>query len=278
MKVAWRPMRWIELRTGVTLRYAEQGDPSGIPLLLLPGLGDSWRSFQPVLEHLPDSVRAFSLTQRGHGDSTHPAQGYGFHDFAADIEAFMDILDLQAAVIAAHSASGFFAQRFAIDHPSRVLGLVFIGSPLTLRNHAGLRQAWDSTFSKLADPVDPGFVREMQTGTLANPVPQDFFETLVEEAMKVPAQVWKESFEHLLGEDLVDEVTKIEVPTLIVWGDRDDLLSRADQDELVAAIRKSQLVVYRGGGHSPHWEEPKRFAFDLTDFIRSLPAARSPRI
>ena len=88
----------VELSTGVTLRYGERGNPSGIPLLLLPGLGDTSHSFKPVLEHLPDSIRAFALTQRGHGDSTHPRDGYRFHDFAADLEAFMDALDLPAAV------------------------------------------------------------------------------------------------------------------------------------------------------------------------------------
>jgi non-heme chloroperoxidase len=268
----------VDLSTGVTLRYAEQGDPSGIPLLLLPGLGDSWHSFKPVLEHLPDSIRVFALTQRGHGDSSHPRDGYRFHDFAADLEAFMDTLDLPAAVVAAHSASGFFAQRLAIDRPELVLGLVFIGSPLTLRDHAGLHEAWDSTISKLEDPVDRVFVREMQAGTLAKPIPQDFFEVLVAEAMKVPARMWREAFEHLLNEDLVAELNKIEVPSLVVWGDRDGVVSRADQNSLVAAIKGSLLVVYAGAGHSPHWEEPERFASDLSAFIRSRETPQSPEI
>ena len=262
----------IELRTGVTIEYAERGDRSGTPLLLLPGLGDSWRSFEPVLDHLPDWIPAFALTLRGHGDSTHPPEGYGFRDFAADIEAFMDALALPAAIITAHSASGFFAQRFAIDHPRRILGLVFVATPLTLRSHAGLRQAWDSTILKLVDPVDPDFVREMQAGTLARPLTQDFFETLVEEAMKVPARVWKEVFSHLLNEDLIQEIGKIRAPTLVVWGERDEILSPADQVALVTALDRARLAVYEGAGHSPHWEEPKRFASELTEFIRSLDA------
>ena len=59
----------VELPTGVTLQYVEQGDPAGIPVLLLHGATDSWRSFEPVLPHLPSSIRAFALTQRGHGDA-----------------------------------------------------------------------------------------------------------------------------------------------------------------------------------------------------------------
>lgn len=262
-----------ELRNGVTLEYTGHGSTSGIPLLLLPGLGDSRHSFEPVLEHLPDSIRAFALTLRGHGDSTHPPEGYRFRDFAADIEGFMDALTLPAAVIAAHSASGFFAQRFAIDHPQRVLGLVFVGSPLTLRHHAGLREAWNSTFSRLADPIDPRFIRDMQASTLAKSIPQEFFEILVSEAMKVPARVWKQAFQYLLEEDLGAELSKIDAPTVIVWGNRDGVVSRNDQDALVAAIKGSRLVVYDGGGHSPHWEEPSRFASDLAGFVESIERA-----
>lgn len=264
----------VELRNGVTLRYAEHGKISGLPLLLLPGLGDSWRSFAPVLEFLPDSIRALAITQRGHGGADHPQKGYGFSDFAADLEALLDALAVEAVVITAHSASGFFAQRFAIDNPERTLGLVFIATPLTLRDHAGLREAWDSTISKLTDPVDPGFVRDMQAGTLIKPIPKNFFETLVTEAMKVPARVWRESFQYLLQEDCSRELSKIKAPTLIVWGDGDAVLSRADQDELVDAIEGAELRVYSGHGHSPHWEEPQRFASDLIAFIRSLPTAQ----
>ena len=260
----------VDLHSGVTLRYTEHGEPSGVPLLLLPGLGDSWRSFEPVLDNLPDSIRAFALTLRGHGDSTHPATGYGFDDFAADIEAFMDALQIECAVLTAHSASGFFAQRFAIDHPERILGLVFIGSPLTLREHPGLDQAWDAIFSTLADPIDPQFVKEMQSGTLAKPVSEDFFEILVAEALKVPARVWREAFHHLLNQDLSEEVRNIRAPTLIVWGDQDAILTRADQDVLVEAIRGSRLVVYEGAGHSPHWEGPNRFASDVATFVETL--------
>lgn len=260
----------VELPNEIRLSYVEQGDSSGVPLLLLPGLGDSWRSFELVLAHLPESVRTFALTQRGHGDSSHPSDGYRIHHFAADLAAFMDALDVEAAVMAGHSASGFFAQRFAIDHPERTLGLVFIASPASLRGHQGLQEAWDSTISKLTDPVDPGFVREIQKGTLAKPVPEEFFETLVAEALKVPARVWRDAFGSFMEEDLSAELDKIEAPTLIIWGDRDATVSRSDQETLAAAIVGSRLVVYAGAGHSPHWEEPNRVASDLVAFVRSL--------
>ncbi len=87
----------VELAREVRLPYAEQGDPSGVPVLLLHGFADSWRSFELVLPHLPDSIHAFALTLRGHGDASRPATGYGLPDFAADLFEFEDAMHLQAA-------------------------------------------------------------------------------------------------------------------------------------------------------------------------------------
>ena len=179
-------------------------------------------------------------------------------------------MELEPVVLTAHSASGFVAQRFAIDHPERTLGLVFIGTPATLRGHPGVQEAWDSTISKLTDPVDSEFVREIQKSALAQPVPEEFFETLVQEALKVPAHVWRATFEGFLEDDLSSELHRIGAPTLIVWGDRDRILSRSDHEALATAIVGSRLMVYSGAGHSPHWEEPDRFASDLASFIEEL--------
>jgi non-heme chloroperoxidase len=93
----------IELRTGVKLTYVEQGDPKGIPVILLHGITDSLRSFENVLPHLPDSIHAFALSQRGHGDSDRPTTGYRPQDFAADLAAFVETLGLGPVVVAGHS-------------------------------------------------------------------------------------------------------------------------------------------------------------------------------
>jgi pimeloyl-ACP methyl ester carboxylesterase len=58
------------------------------------------------------------------------------------------------------------------------------------------------------------------------------------------------------------------MPTLIVWGDRDQIAPRAEQDRLREAIPGSTLVVYEATGHAPHWEQPQRFVEDLMGFVR----------
>lgn len=264
----------VELPNQVRLPYVEQGDPSGVPVVLLHGLTDSWRSFELVLPHLPQSIRAFALTQRGHGDASRPEAGYRFHDFAADAAAFMDALDLEAAVIAGHSSHSFVAQRFAIDRPESTLGLVLIGPPASMRDKPGLRELYDSTISKLTDPIDPSFVRKFAEGT-TGPVPHAFLEAQVQETLKMPARVWREAFGALFEDDLAGERDMIKAPTLIVWGDQDEIVPRSEPEVLLTAIAGSQLVVYEGVGHSPHWEQPDRFASDLAAFVERLGSVRS---
>ncbi len=259
----------VELPSRLRLPYVEQGDPSGVPVVFLHAIGDSWHSFELVLAHLPSSVRAFAPTQRGHGDASRPAAGYSVGDLM-DLAGFMDAIQLQSAVIVGGSSGGFAARRFAIENPERTSALVLLGSPARLRDNPSAQRFWDSTLSKLADPVGIGFARELAASTLARPVPPAFFETLVQENLKVPAFVWKATFAGLMEDDAFEELHTIRAPALIIWGDKDALLPRGDQEALAAAIPCAQLVVYPGAGHVVYWEMPDRVASDLVAFIRSL--------
>ena len=63
-----------KLKTGIRVRYAFKGDPSGTPVILLHGYGDSWFSFSPILPLLDNKYRVYILDQRGHGDSDRPLE------------------------------------------------------------------------------------------------------------------------------------------------------------------------------------------------------------
>jgi non-heme chloroperoxidase len=260
----------VELPNWVKLPYAELGDASGVPLVLLHGYADSWHSFELLLPHLPEWIRTFALTQRGHGDASRPGAGYRPRDSAADLAAFMDALHLGAAIIAGGSSGGFVARRFAMDHPERTLGLVLIGSPATLQGKPGVRELWDSTVSKLEDPIDPAFIREFQESTLTQPVPTAFLEEVVQESLKVPARVWKATLEGLMEEDFPGELDRIQAPTLIIWGDQDAIVPRSDQEALLEAIAGSRLEVCPGAGHALYWEQPERVASGLVAFVKDL--------
>ena len=263
-------VRSLELPNRVKLPYVEQGDPAGMPVLFLHGFTDSWRSFEPVLPHLPESIHAFALTQRGHGDADRPATGYRAHDFAADVAGFMDALGLERAIIVGHSMGSTNALRFAIDYPERTMGLVLAASFATYRGNPVVMEFWETAVSQLTDPIDPAFARDFQQSTLAHPLPPRFLDTVVQESLKVPAYVWRAAFRGFLEDDSAHEVGRVEAPTLILWGERDAFCPRTDQEVLLAAITGARLVVYQGTGHALHWEEPERFAVDVTTFADSL--------
>jgi pimeloyl-ACP methyl ester carboxylesterase len=260
----------VELSNRLRLPYVEQGSPSGVPLVLVHAVGDSWRSFERVLCHLPESIHAFALTLRGHGDAARPESGYRSSDFAGDLAGFLGALGLEAAVIVGGSSGGLVAQRFAIDRPDRTLGLVLLGSPLSLGNKPGARKLWDSTFSKLTDPIDPDFVRGFVESTVVRPVPDAFLNAMVRESLKVPAQVWKATVKGLLEDDFSRELGSIQAPTLVAWGDRDTILPREEQERLAAGIPNARLLVYPGSGHAFYWEDPARVASDLTAFVEEI--------
>jgi pimeloyl-ACP methyl ester carboxylesterase len=257
----------VELPTGVRLQYTEQGDPAGVPLLLLHGYSDSWRSFEPVLPHLPGSIRALAVTQRGHGDSSRPAAGYGTRDFAADAVALMDALGVDAAVVAGHSMGAAVAQRIALDHPERVEALVLAGGATTWAHNPAVAEL-AAAVAQLRDPVDPEFVREFQAGTAAEPLEDDLLDAMVAESRKLPARVWQAVMEETIRADFAPELASITAPTLIIWGDQDcDIAPRSEQDALAATIPGAELLVRPGAGHSLHWERPERFAADLAAYV-----------
>ena len=253
------------LKTGVRLRYAYKGDPSGTPVILLHGYGDSWFSYSRLLPLLDKKYRIYIPDQRGHGDSDRPVGGYALQQFAADIVAFMDALNVKEAAIVGHSMGSFIGQHVAVLAPERVNRLVLIGSATKIRN--GVVEGLQKEITALKDPVSEKFVREFQASVTFKPVPQDFFEGIVKESMKLPAPVWREVMAEMLSPEGEVELKKIKTPTLIIWGDKENIFPRSEQDMLTAALRRSVLKVYPDIGHVPVWEAPEQVAKDLQQFI-----------
>ena len=250
----------VKLETHVSLAYVDVGPRSGDVLILLPGLSDSWRSYELVLPHVPSTFRTSAVSQRGHGDSDKPETGFTVRDFAADLNALMDALAIRKAVIVGHSSASIVARRFALDHPEKIAGLVLEGSFVKLGEGAtqfGMRLA------SLKDPIPREFARDFASSTIGRPVPKRFVDAMIEESLKAPARVWRETFASLLDYDDAAEIAKLEIATLVIWGDKDAIIDRAATETLARSIRDSKLVVYDGIGHTPHWEDPTRFAHDV---------------
>ena len=252
--------RQVELANGLHLSYAEQGTKQGTPLILLHGIADSWRIFEPLLAELPESVHAFALSQRGHGDSDKPATGYRTRDFVEDLRLFMDALQIQKAIIVGASSGGFAARSFGAMQPERTAGLILLGSPASLAARPNL-------FADLKDPIAPGFVKSFAESVLSRPASAKALDSMIAENLKTPAHVWVETGNGLFEETLPGEFAKIQAPTLIIWGEEDPIITKADQLALAEAIKGSKLIAHPGSGHMLYWEEPALIARDIVAYI-----------
>ena len=261
------------LPSGVSIEYVAAGDPDGTAVVLIHGWSDSWRSWEGVLHHLPDSVRAYAISLRGHGDSDRPAIGYDVTTFAADVDGFMSAVGLPSAAIVGHSMGTMVAARYAIDVPSRVDSLVLAGAKRTFATDQALAPVYVAV-DAMSDPVDPAFVHDFQASTVVRPVADGLIDTAVHESLKLPARVWRASMYGTLHTDFSDDFDRIEAPTLLIAGEYDEMGTPAAQQELLGAIRNARLTTYAGAGHAIHWESPERFASDLAVFVQNAVPGR----
>ena len=265
--LAQKPVvKTIDLPGRVRLEYAEQGRPDGVPVIFLHGITDSWHSFESVLAHLPSSVHAFAISQRGHGDSERPMQNYTPKDFADDIAEFINQKKLGKVIIAGHSMGGVNAQQFAIDYPELTSGLIVIDSDPVLKSNPGMPEFLEEV-SRIEGMISKKFMDDFQRATLAKPIDSAYFSLLVEEGLKVPPGVFKAALKGILEVDFTNQLKNINVPALIFWGNKDAFCTYRGHELLIDNIKNSKLIVYGNTGHALHWEEPKRFSEDLMNFI-----------
>ena len=186
-------------------------------------------------------------------------------DLAADIVAFMDAMELPSATVVGHSMGSIIAQQLAIAAPQRVARLILVGATATprIQNVLELQQAVDA----LDDPIPSEFAREFQVSTIYQPLPDAFLDRVVMESLKVPARVWRAALAGMLAADYAALLNQIGMPALLLWGDRDTIFSRAEQDTLAAGLANAILKVYPATGHALHWERPEQFVRDLEGFI-----------
>jgi pimeloyl-ACP methyl ester carboxylesterase/tetratricopeptide (TPR) repeat protein len=255
----------ISLKTGVRLHYAVQGNPKGQPVIMLHGYTDSWFSFSKLLPLLDSRYRVYILDQRGHGNSDRSPNGYSMRGFGKDVIAFMDEKGIDQATVVGHSMGSFAAQHVAALAPTRVRKLVLLGSATTSRNDVTLDL--QKEVNALSDPLPAKFVNDFQVSTTFQPMSADFLSRVISESLKCDAKTWKGVIAAHIDLKNAADLSKVKTPTLILWGDKDSIFPRNEQDLLVKAIPGSVLKVYAETGHAIHWERPTEVAQDLKSFL-----------
>jgi non-heme chloroperoxidase len=254
----------ITLKDGVRLHYLQQGPLNGPAAIFLHGYSDSSFSFSRVMPMMPTALRVVAPDFRGHGASDKPASGYKITELASDVLEVMDALELPSAIVVGHSMGSFVAQAIAERAPHRVSTLALVGSGPVARND--VIDEIKKTVDALVDPVERSFVREFQYATIAQPVPESFMNTAIENSRQMPAAIWRAIMEGMA--DFEPAQPRPRVRTVVIGGTLDAVFSVSEQTALAAQFVGARLHLFDDVGHAPHWERPEAFVRELLGFVK----------
>jgi len=249
----------------INVRDRGRGEPS---LVFLHYWGGSSRTWDEVIGHLADQHRSIALDHRGWGESDAPPQGYSLSDLANDAQNVVAALELQRYVIVGHSMGGKTAQLLASRRPAGLAGLVLVApsppSPTVLPNEQreALLHAYDSRESI-------AYVRDHILTAL--PLTDAQKERVIEDSLRGAAAAKLAWPTQAMLEDIRTEAGRINVPTLVISGERDqvDPTPRL-REEVLPCIAGSQLQVLPQTGHLPMLEASEALAQAIRQFVCKL--------
>jgi pimeloyl-ACP methyl ester carboxylesterase len=215
---------------------------------------------------MPERYRVFALDLRGHGDSDRPASGYSMRELAGDVIAFMNAKGLRRATVIGHSMGSMVAQQVALAAPDRVARLVLVGPGRTGRQISGIAEL-EAAVDSLTDPVPVDFVDAFQKSTVYRPLPAEFMEQVNRESLKLPARVWRGLMDGMLAMPPAVQLKELAIPTLILWGERDAVFLRPEQDAMLRMLPHAVFKALPETGHALHWERPGEFVRELEAFV-----------
>ena len=118
---------------------------------------------------------------------------------------------------------------------------MLIGTFKTLRDNPELAELIDEV-ADMADPIDLDLVRAFQASTLAQPVLDEFFRTVVAEGARLPVSIWRAALKEIAAYDDFAELSQIAAPTILFWGERDNFSTYEQQQELASEIRRRRAA------------------------------------
>jgi pimeloyl-ACP methyl ester carboxylesterase len=282
---AWLDVDWSEhlhwaSLPGATINYVDIGQ--GPALVFIHGLSGCWQNWLENIPHFARSHRVIAMDLPGFGESPLPAEKISIKGYAAVVDALLDQLGIDRAVVVGNSMGGFIGAELAIEFSTRVDRLVLVSAAglTTMERHndrvlAGLRQidnvlafsaAWAATRSD-ALSRRPRLRKALMLAVAAHPdrLPAPLIAQQVRGSGK-PG--FMDALEALGTYPLEDRLERIEIPTLIVWGAKDWLVPVRDAKRFERAIGpNAHRIVYDDTGHVAMLERPARFNADVDQFL-----------
>ena len=252
-------------RVGDNELYYERSG-SGEPLLLIMGMSGTHLSWgEPFLDALRRDFEIVVYDHRGMGKSGRTEPPFTIVDLAEDAVALLDELGWDSAHVVGISMGGMVAQELVVRHPERVrtltLGCTYAGG-------AGATLTSAEVGTRLFESMQSGDrERALRVGWEVN-VSRRFagdeqqFAEFRRRALEVPANVptIMAQMQAIMPHDTSGRLGEIRVPTLVVHGTEDEMLSYRNGEAIARAIPGARLELLDGVGHLFFWEEPDRSA------------------
>jgi pimeloyl-ACP methyl ester carboxylesterase len=283
LDVDWREhQRWVIL-DGQPINVIELGD--GPPLVFVHGLIERWTQWLEQLTAFAGNHHVIAMDLPGFGNSPMPAERISIPLYARTIEQLLQTLQIGAATFVGHSMGGFTSVELAIDFPERVERLVLVSpaglstyeNPRDLRVVAQMRRfRWivNTYHARVAAHAEILARRprlrllEPTTHVVArhsDRLPAPF---MAEFMRGLGAPGYIEGMAANFDYDYRDRLGEIACPTLIVWGDRDRVVTPKDADLYERLIPNARKAIFKDTGHMAMIERPMAFNALLEGFLK----------
>jgi pimeloyl-ACP methyl ester carboxylesterase len=280
--------RYVEVGTGHRVHVLEQG--TGPAAVLLPGSGSFAGFFLPLLDELK-GVAALAPDRPGQGLSDPiDLSPRRFRETAvAWLDRLLDALDLDTAVLLGHSGGAVLALWYALAHPERVKQLVLVDPPAFPKTRCPLPLRMVATpllgelLSRLVPPTPKSLLRlasfmgegatlaahpdliDLWVATSRDPV-ADRAARAELRALISPFALLSRSGWRRRSRVRLDELRQVAIPTLMVWGEQDPLVSVSGARAVTELIPRAQPKVL-AGGHMPWLGQPDQAAALAAAFV-----------
>jgi len=231
----------------------------GKNLVMLHGWGKDVSTFWNVVDLLKDKYTIYLIDLPGFGRSDPPKGAYTALDYAETVREFILKKNLSKLTVLGHSFGG----RIAIKLVAKYSELV---DRLILEDSAGIKPRRDLIkyvfyfFSKLFRYLLPNLFN------FKNIIRHRFYSFL--ESDYLNAGLLKTTLKNILAEDLTKDLKKINIETLLLWGENDptEEASLSNGKKMYQLIKNSRIEIFEDTGHFPHIEKSERFSYYVKDF------------
>jgi 3-oxoadipate enol-lactonase len=253
---------------GAQLYACAEGD--GPPLVLVHGLGDDHRFWDPCVELLTPHHRVIRWDVRGFGRSSKPSGPYDLELFAGDLLHVLDELAVDRAHLVGLSMGGVIAQRFLLDHPSRLRSATLVSTSSEISEKA------TANWRRLADRVETrGFGRIDASRSFAPAFaaahPEVVAAAGAQTAANDPAG-YAAAARAVSAYNFTGALRHVRLPVLVVQGLDDQLTPPGGSVKMSRAIPFARLLMLPGAGHSLAVEQPLLFTAMLLAFTGAVEA------